>query len=313
MASSTVIAIVLGLLIVIALPHLQEAMRKPMNNAARKDADGSFATLSQGVTYYEWHGPKRGPVAVCVHGLTTPSFVWRGLAKGMVLLGYRVLTYDLYGRGYSDRVPGPQDRAFFLQQLTDLLEDQKVGQDITVCGYSMGGAIATVFAATHPERVRHLVLLAPAGMGVNMGPVTRFVAQTPVIGDWLMLASFPRRHRKATDAERRLPSSVENIVGLQQRELRYKGFVASVLASMRGILSETLQAEHKAIHNAGVPVLAIWGRKDTVIPLSAMGQLAEWSRDAKQEVIDTAGHGLTYTDTDVVLDKMRETLRDGLT
>lgn len=82
----------------------------------------------------------RGPVAVCVHGLTTPSFVWHGLARGLATFGYRVLIYDLYGRGYSDRAPGHQDQAYFLQQLNDLLEDQQIKGDITLLGYSMGGA-----------------------------------------------------------------------------------------------------------------------------------------------------------------------------
>lgn len=306
------IALFLIVALVVIWPILRESQRKPMDSIARETANGSFATLSQGVTYYEWIGPTRGPIAVCVHGLSTPSFVWRGLAQGMAQLGYRVLIYDLYGRGFSDRIPGPQDRTFFLQQLNDLLADQEVGDDITLFGYSMGGAITTIFTAAHPERVRQLVLLAPAGLHMRTGKMAQFIADTPVIGDWLMLALYPHQHLKGTNAERDLPSSVENIVQLQQRELEYKGFIPAVLASLRGVLSTPLQAEHEAIHKAGVPVLAVWGREDQVIPLTAMGQLTAWSRSAKQDVIDGAGHGLPYTHTEVILDTMRETLRDGL-
>ena len=299
-------------LIVLTLPWIAEAMRKPMNASERAKATGEFVTLSQGVTYYEWLGPMRGPVAVCVHGLTTPSFVWRGLARGLAQIGFRVLVYDLYGRGYSDRVAGRQDQAFFLRQLSDLLEDQDVTDDITLFGYSMGGAIATAFAAAHPDKIRHLVLLAPAGMGTGASPLTKFIMRTPVIGDWLMLALFARKHRKGTESERVLPSSVENIIDLQQNELRFRGFVPAVLASMRGILSNPLKQEHKTIHQAGIPVLAIWGREDAVIPLTAMGALAEWSRNARQDVIEGAGHGLTYTHTEAVLASISDALRDGL-
>jgi len=306
------IALLILLVVILAVPFIAEARRKPMDAEARADATGEFATLSQGVTYFEWLGPTRGPVAVCVHGLTTPSFVWRGLARGLANFGFRVLIYDLYGRGYSDRVPGPQDKAFFLQQLNDLLEHQRVSGDITLLGYSMGGAIATAFAAAHPGRIRHLVLLAPAGMGVGAGRLTRFIARTPLIGDWLMLALFALRYRKTTEAERNLPSSVEGIVDLQQNELRFKGYVPAVLASMRGILAGQLKAQHKEIHRAGIPVLAIWGHEDKTIPLTAMGTLAQWSRDARQDVIDGAGHGLTYTHTDSVLASLSDALRDGL-
>ena len=283
-----------------------------MDAAARQQAEGEFAALSQGITHYQWLGPMRGPVAVCVHGLTTPSFVWYGVAQGLARMGFRVLIYDLYGRGYSDRVPGRQDTAFFLQQLDDLLADQQIGDDITLLGYSMGGAIATGFTATHPDRVRQLVLLAPAGVETKVGAMARFITKVPAIGDWLMLALFPYRYRKETEAERALPGSVENIVDLQQRELEFKGFIPAVLASMRGILSDPQQEAHRAIHKAGVPVLAIWGGKDKVIPLTAMSTLATWSRNARQEVIDKAGHGLPYTHTDAILATMSETLRDGL-
>lgn len=306
------ITIVVLLLVILALPLIIEARRKPMDASARSEAPGEFAELPQGVTHYQWLGPMRGPVAVCVHGLTTPSFVWRGLARGLAMIGFRVLIYDLYGRGYSDRAAGLQDRAFFLQQLRDLLEDQQVKDDITLLGYSMGGAIATAFTADHPDKIRHLVLLAPAGMGVGANWLTRFIARTPMIGDWLMLALFAHRHRKGIEAERDLPSSVENIAELQQNELRFKGFIPAVLSSMRGILSRPQKAEHKAIHQAGIPVLAIWGREDAVIPLTAMGTLAEWNHDARQDVVEGAGHGLTYTHTDTVLASLADALRDGL-
>ncbi len=312
MAGSPVIAFLILLLVIIAVPLIIEARRKPMDASARAGATGNFTTLSQGVTHYEWLGPIRGPVAVCVHGLTIPSFVWLGLARGLANLGFRVLIYDLYGRGYSDRVPGRQDQAFFLQQLNDLLNDQQVKGDITLFGYSMGGAIATTYAASRPDRIRQLVLLAPAGTGFSANRLIRFIARTPLIGDWLMLALFSRQHRKHCEAERDMPSSVENITGLQLNELRFRGFIPAILASMRGLLTRPLKEEHKIIHRAGIPVLAIWGRQDTVIPLTAMGTLAEWSRDARQDVIEGAGHGLTYTHTREVLASLSGSLRDGL-
>ncbi len=149
-------------------------------------------------------------------------------------------------------------------------------------------------------------------MEVKADRLTRFITRTPMIGDWLMLALFPRRHRTGTNAERALPGSVENIVERQQNELRFKGFIAAILASMRGILSTPQRDQHKTIHQAGIPVLAIWGREDAAIALTAMGTLAEWSRHARQDVIEGAGHGLPYTHTDAVLAALSEALRDGL-
>lgn len=306
------LVLIVAFALVVAWPLLQEHRRRPMDAAARKSAPGQFANLSQGVTHYQWIGPVRGPVAVCVHGLTTPCYVWHGLAAGLAALGYRVLVYDLYGRGYSDRPPGIQNRGFFLRQLDDLLADQEVAGDITLLGYSMGGAISASWAAAHPDRIRQLLLLAPAGMGAAVDAMTRFMVRTPVIGDWLMLALFPGQFRKGTEAERPLPGTVDRIVDRQQAELGFRGYIPAVLSSVRGMLAGDLQQEHRKLHRANVPVLAVWGRDDDVVPLAAMGRLTEWNRDTRQEVIDGAGHGLPYTHTDQVLDALRETLRDGL-
>jgi pimeloyl-ACP methyl ester carboxylesterase len=282
-------------------PFAREAMRKPMNDAVRRNAPGQFAQLSQGITHYRWIGPVRGPVAVCVHGLTTPSMVWDAVANGLALMGVRVLVYDLYGRGYSDRAPGLQDQDFFIRQLTDLLDDQGITEDVTFLGYSMGGAIVSAFAARHPERVLRLILLAPAGMGHDLGKLAKFTRDTPILGDWLMLLRYPAAHRKGTEAERALPSEVDGIIDYQQAELAKRGFVPAVLSSLRGMLPHKLEEAHRQISRDGIPVLAIWGREDVVIPISAMGQLAQWNRVARHEVIEGAGHGLTYTHATAVL------------
>ncbi|SEQ15801.1 alpha/beta fold hydrolase [Thalassovita taeanensis] len=293
----------LGVLaLILVAPFVREALKQPMNARAREQAPGEFVNLSQGITHFRWIGPERGPVAVCVHGLTTPSFVWEGVAKGLAAMGFQVLIYDLYGRGFSDRPKGLQDRAFFLRQLEDLLATEGVADDITLLGYSMGGAISTAFAAEHPGRIRRLILLAPAGMGHDLGLLAKITRNVPILGDWLMLTFFARNHRKGTEAERALPSSVERIVDKQQNELTYCGFVPAILSSLRGMLSTPLEAEHRAIGAAGVPVLAVWGRDDSAIPIRAMGVLAQWNHAARHEVIDGAGHGLTYTHTDQVVD-----------
>ncbi|UWQ91799.1 alpha/beta hydrolase [Rhodobacteraceae bacterium M382] len=304
---------VLGVLIVVAaIPVVIERRRPRMSPQIRQTAPGQFATLSLGLTHYQWIGPIRGPVAVCVHGLTTPSFVWQGLARGLSAMGYRVLVYDLYGRGYSDRPTGEQNQDFFVNQLEELLADQNVDDDFTLIGYSMGGAIATAFASHYPNRVRQLVLLASAGLNTDFGRLTEIIQKVPLIGDWLMLACFPVLHRRTARAEIGQPSSVPDISDLMQNELRYQGYVPAVLAALRGILTKDMSQDLQKIHRAGVPLLAVWARHDTTIPLSSLGRLTTVSRSAKQEVIDDAGHGLVYTHTDAVLGALRETLQDGL-
>ena len=294
------LALILGA--VIAVPLVVEYNRRNMDDAARSAGSGQFAELPQGVTHYAWHGPPDGPVLVCVHGLTTPSFVWQGLTEGLAAMGFRVLTYDLFGRGQSDRPKGAQDAAFFMRQLADLMTHQKIDGKVTLVGYSMGGAISTCFAATHPKRVARMILLAPAGMRHDIGTLARVIRDVPIVGDWLMLAFYPRLMRKGIAAERALPSAVPLVCDLQEAELGFKRFIPAVLSSLRGILKHPLHSEHAALRAANLPVLAIWGREDTVIPLTAQAKLTEWNHTVQHHVIEGAGHGLTYTHSDQVLD-----------
>ncbi len=291
----------LAVALLVALPFVIEAARRPMTDAARTQAPGAFVTLSQGVTHYRWHGVGTGPVAVCVHGLTTPGFVWDGIAEGLVRLGFRVLVYDLYGRGFSDRPGGPQDHAFFQTQLSELLADQSVEEDITLIGYSMGGVIATQFAAQQPQRLRRLILLAPAGIEPVAAGLLALAARAPGLGRWLMLLRYPAMLRKGLRAEANQPSSVAGINARQAAELGWRGFVPAVHQSLRGILAKDMQAAHEQVRAARLPVLALWGEDDAVIPRRAAQTLGTWNPEVRTVVLSGAGHGLPYSHTSEVM------------
>ena len=68
--------LLLAFALLAALPLLAEALRTPVTREFQKRAPGQIAELSQGRTHYRWHGPENAPVAVCVHGLSTPSYVF---------------------------------------------------------------------------------------------------------------------------------------------------------------------------------------------------------------------------------------------
>lgn len=285
-----------------AAPFVIEHYRVKMSDGRRGSAPGQFAELETGVTHYHLSGPPEGPLVVCIHGLTTPCFVWEPLAKGLAALGFRVLVYDLYGRGFSDRPEGAQDKAFFNAQLDALLAHLEIDGPFHLIGYSMGGAIAAGFAATYPTRVRRLVLLASAGMTLHKTALLRFLRDRGLAGHWLMLALYPLQLRRGIAAERESLQAPADITDRQEAQLDFQGFVPAVLSSLRGVLRHPMEGEHLALRRAGLPVLALWGSDDDAIPASALGQLAAWNRDALHEVIEEAGHGLPYTHTQIVLD-----------
>ena len=279
----------------VAFPHGLERARLKMNETARSDAPGDFCKLKKGLTHYRYFGLKTGPLVVCIHGLTTPSFVFEAIAKELVVKGYRVLVYDHYGRGYSDRPSGVQDRKFFVEQLRELLATLGEKDAFDLIGYSMGGAIASAFGAKHPERIKKLILLAPAGMGHELGSLATIALRVPLFGTWAFMALYARIHRQGTEKERALVSDVNYVVDRQQRELNYLGFLPSVLASLRGILATSSQVDHQKLATKNIEVISVWGAEDMVIPISGKERLLKWNADSKHIVIAHARHGLAYT------------------
>jgi len=248
-------------------------------------------------------------VVVAVHGLTTPMAAFDTIAQGLGAMGYRVLTYDLYGRGLSDAPKGRQDAAFFVQQLQDLLEDQAVDGDVTLMGYSMGGSIVTAAAAAHPHRVARLILLAPAGIEMREDRFDALCRKLPGVGDWLFLtASGWRMRRELLRGARR--GDPEHVIAQQAAQLSRKGYRAAVLASRRGLLAQRQEQEHRLMGCLDIPVIVIWGGQDRIIPLSALGRLAQWNRSAKHEVLEAADHALPYRNGVDVVECLRSVLRE---
>jgi pimeloyl-ACP methyl ester carboxylesterase len=292
-----------------ALPIWLERRRITIGPAERQHAKGEFAVLSQGVTYYRWMGSARGPVAVLIHGIATPSVAMFDLADGLGKMGYRVLVYDLYGRGLSDAPRGRQNAAFFLKQLSDLLDHQDVPDEVTLVGYSMGGSIATLFTARNPHRVTRLILFATAGIITPEDEFARFCRRTPIVGDWVHGMFARRRILDAIPADGPNPN-LNTVRYAQREELNRKGYLRAILSSRRGILSERLEKDHRKIAKMALPVVAIWAEDDEVIPLTALGQLAHWNRNAHQEVVAGAGHAMPYSHPAEAIKALRIGLRD---
>lgn len=58
-----------------------------------------------------------------VHGISTPAPAWRKLVPLLVKAGYRLLIFDLFGRGYSDTPVVPHDVALKVAQIALVLAD----------------------------------------------------------------------------------------------------------------------------------------------------------------------------------------------
>ncbi len=134
-----------------------------LDDQARLAAPGEFIRLPDGMVHYELKGPADGQPVVLVHGFSVPYYIWDPTFPALAAAGFRVLRYDLFGRGYSDRPDLPYTMDLFVRQLRGLIEALQLKVPLDLVGLSMGGPISAGFTDRHPELVRKLCLLDPAG------------------------------------------------------------------------------------------------------------------------------------------------------
>ena len=274
----------------LALPLLAEMSRWPMSAARRAQAPGEIVQLPEGATHYRWTGQEGDPVAVCIHGLSTPSYVFAATERSLAALGYRVLSYDLFGRGYSARVGGAQDLEFHLRQLEALLEHLSVRGPLVVLGFSMGGRIAAGFAARE-DRVERLVIVASSGLA-DAAPT---VWTAPGIGGWLTRVFGGMALRRELVEHKSIATVIPDFEDRQAAETRMRGYLPALLSSRRHLLGKSAAEDHRQLAAIGMPVLAIWGSADPVIPKRSMAALAALNRNAHHVEIAGAGHTLLQT------------------
>lgn len=110
-----------------------------------------------------YDGGGEGEPVVLIHGLGTNLAFWRETIPALEAAGRRVIALDLPGYGLSDKADVSGTMPDFAAAVAGTMDALGVaGADVV--GISMGGQIALTLALDHPDRVRRLALLSPAGI-----------------------------------------------------------------------------------------------------------------------------------------------------
>ena len=138
--------------------------------------------LTEGITSYKDLGDKNNEVIVLVHGATFGSLAYEEYVNVFLENNYRVITYDQYGRGYSDRVDTHISIELMEKQLTELIEHCEV-KDIILYGVSFGAAVAAKYAANNPDKVSFIGYQVPLINSANVPLLS--IVKIPLYGDLL--------------------------------------------------------------------------------------------------------------------------------
>jgi lipase len=114
------------------------------------------------LTVATW-GPQDGVPVFAAHGITANHLMWEPVARRLEGR-FRVFAPDLRGRGDSAALPGPFGMQAHVADAIAVLDHFEVRR-ASVLGGSMGGYVAVLMAARHPDRV-HVVGLCDGGVAL---------------------------------------------------------------------------------------------------------------------------------------------------
>lgn len=256
---------------------------------ARSFAPGEFVELPDGVTHYELAGPDDGKTVVLVHGFSTPYYIWDPTFIPLAEAGFRVLRYDLFGRGYSDRPDAVYDLDLFTRQLLDLLSALNLTLPVDLVGLSMGGAISVGVTDRQPTMIRKLGLVDPAGFPLKAPFAAQFLFASG-LGEWIMSLMGDRILLLSMQGDVYQTEMPPEWVEQYRRQMQYKGFKRAILSTMRhGPLGNMADA-YARVGKQEREVLLIWGRQDQTIPFEINDQVRQAIPHAEFHAIDEAGH-----------------------
>lgn len=254
--------------------------------------------LPSGKTHYQSVGD--GPVVILIHGVSGPLAVWDKVMDGLVSTGYRVIRYDLYGRGFSERLETvPYSLATYHTQLTELISALRLGSRIRLVGSSLGAIIASDYALRQPKNIVGIILVGPAGFPITV-PFAARLRDIPLIGWVLTYFLAERTILKQNDhyfVEGRVPSDLRPFISDQ---LSVAGTTDAILKTMKNAPVQSFIESYRQLGQTKVPVGVIWGRKDVTFPFENSRTLMDAIPHAKLVTIENSGHLPQYEKSEEV-------------
>lgn len=273
---------------------------KELNNETRRSVSGSFIQLSNGITHYEVGGNESGEIVVLVHGFSVSYFIYDLTFQFLTAAGFRVLRYDLFGRGFSDRPHCNYNIELFVNQLVDLLDALRFTQPVNLIGLSMGGLIASTFTVRHPERVNKLVLIDPAGArSIALTPMLK-AAKMPFVAEAALGLVGSERLMENAARDFFDPKLVEHFKAQYKIQMEYKGFKHAILSTIRNGMLDSFIEVYQALGKMDKQVLLFWGRNDHTVPFEHSQILCAIIPKVQFHIIEGCGHIPHYEKPEVV-------------
>jgi pimeloyl-ACP methyl ester carboxylesterase len=144
------------------------------------------------------------------------------------------------------------------------------------------------------------VLIDPAGARQTFSTLVGKVVTAPIVGETifgLLRNEGLVRHVSSSFHDRSL---VESFRMKYLAQIQYKGYRRALLSTVRNNMIGSFLDSYRCVGRLRKPVLLLWGRNDTTVPLADSDILRAALSDAEFRVIENCGHIPHYEKPDEV-------------
>lgn len=260
--------------------------------AAQAGAPIEFAEVGGVRVAVRTSGPLDAPTVLLLHGIGRTLDDWLPL-QAALSADHRVCSIDLPGFGETSPLRGRHTLRTLAEFTHRFIDESGLGA-VHVVGNSLGGAVAMQLAATNPEQVRSLLLLASAGFGRSVTVALRIMA-IPVLNRRLLR---PSEH-SARRVERSLffdgshvdPERIARKLSITRpHHARVFLQVSRSLGGIGGVKRRWRRRLLAQVAASGVPVGVVWGREDRVLPAAHAASVHAAIPHADVHTLARTGH-----------------------
>lgn len=227
----------------------------------------SFISLKSGQTHYEYTGAKtnKDPLVVMVHGVSGPMTAWDKNISMLNDNNISFLRYDLYGRGFSERISTHYNLDLYISQLEELIAKIEINKRIVLIGSSFGCVIVSAYANKHIKQVEKVIFIGPAGFPIKV-PFLAKMRDIPVLGDFI----FKLRGKELISEQNQKyfvdDTAWDSHKKYFQEQLTVEGSDKAILSTMRHSPVQNFLEGYKELGQKKIPVEVIWGKNDITFP-----------------------------------------------
>ena len=213
-----------------------------------------------------WVEVGEGRPLVLLHGLGDSHRTWTRVAPTLART-HRVIAPDLPGHGLSGRPDESYALDWYARVMGSWLGALDL-HDVDLVGHSYGGGVAQYMLLEERARIRRLALVAPGGLGREVGVGLRLFAATssiverigqPFLGPVMRMGMHVRND--VFD-----PEDIDFLAWASAKP----GTARSLARTVRGVIDWRGQTRHfldRAHEVAELPAVALfWGNRDPMIP-----------------------------------------------